>query len=71
MATATEIVTAIDAYIAGQLDAGGVQDYEIGGRKISRYPLSDILKLRTYYAKKAAADTRGADVTYVKFTRPG
>jgi hypothetical protein len=43
----------------------------IGSRRITRYPIADILKLRSYYAKQAAASTRGADVTYVKFTRPG
>jgi len=48
-----------------------VKDYEIGGRKISRYPIAEILKLRTYYASLAAGQTRGSDVTYVKFTRPG
>ncbi len=71
MATAAEIVVSIDSYMAGQLEAGGVQDYMIGGRRITRYPLADVLKLRTYYAKLAAAESRGADVTYVKFARPG
>ena len=71
MATAVEIVASIDAYMAGQLEAGGVKDYEIGGRKISRYPIAEILKLRTYYASLAAGQTRGSDVTYVKFMRPG
>jgi hypothetical protein len=71
MATAAEIVAAIDLYVSGQLEAGGVQDYMIGSRRITRYPIADILKLRSYYAKQAAASTRGADVTYVKFARPG
>ena len=71
MATAAEIVVSIDSYMAGQLEAGGVQDYMIGGRRITRYPLAGVLKLRPDSAKLAAAEARGAGPDYSKFAGPG
>lgn len=71
MATAAEIVAIIDECILARVNGNCVKEYMIGNRRITRDTIPELRELRAKYAKLAAGAARGADVTYVKFTRPG
>lgn len=68
--TAQQIVDAIDLHLHGNIEAGGVQDYMIGGKRITKHTLPHLLEARKHYAALAAANSRGNSVTYAKFKKP-
>ena len=49
-----EIVRKIDAMIEGTA-TDGVKKYQIASRTLEKYSAAELLQLRDYYAKKAAA----------------
>jgi len=67
--TITELRDAVRAAIYNTLELGGVQDYEIAGKKISRYSLKELRALDREYTAQIALETRGTGGSYAQFNR--
>ena len=55
MATALEIITAIDDAILNLANADFVSSYSVAGRNLQRYSLAELRDLRKSYASLAAS----------------
>lgn len=64
------IVNAIDNAVLNGFEAGGVKDYMVNGRRLSRYTGLELVQLRREYERLAAVESRGGGTTYVKFVKP-
>lgn len=67
--SALSMVEAIDAAIQGRIIAGGVQDYSIGNRRVSSYPLIELIALRKYYDQLYRNETGAGGVIYANIAR--
>ena len=63
--TDLEMLVAIKLHIKGQLDDGGVQDYSLAGKRLSKYTLTELLPLLKYYESRVARVSTGTNgITY-------
>ena len=46
--TAAEMITAIDSFLYGNIGSGAVREYQIAGKKISKYSITELLALRQF-----------------------
>jgi hypothetical protein len=58
MATASEIVTAIDTAILARINGTVVKKYEIGGRLLENFSMDELLEARAVYE---SLNNRGSD----------
>lgn len=63
------MITKIDEAIEAILDGGAVSSYQIRGRSLARYSLSELRELRAEYSKIASSSQGGAR-NYVRFDDP-
>jgi len=52
--TDAEILAALKAHLISQLEAGGVADYMIAGKRVTRYTLTELFPLIKYYENRVA-----------------
>ena len=69
MATASEMLTAVETAISARLSGGAAQSYTIDGRNIQYISLSELREFRDQLRKEVNAG-RGNVRTYVTFKRP-
>lgn len=69
MATAAEMVTAIDEAISGVV-TDRVSSYSINGRSLVKLSITELLAARGYYAKIAASESTSSAPRIVEFQRP-
>jgi hypothetical protein len=71
MATAIETrIQQLDDAIDSIITGGAVREYEINGRSVARYKLSELIELRKDLLKQKAAGGGGSR-NYVDFDSPG
>jgi hypothetical protein len=67
--TDQELLTATRAAINATLGLGGVQDYELAGKMVKRYDLSQLRDLEEYYQGRVDNASLGSEGTYARFNR--
>jgi hypothetical protein len=67
--TDQELLDATRAAINATLGLGGVQDYELAGKMVKRYDLSQLRDLEEYYQGRVDTATLGSEGTYARFNR--
>lgn len=64
--TASEILSVIQDAIYAIINGGAVQDYEIGGKKLSKYSLTELRELERYYEGKVSTRRTGGNVNFAR-----
>lgn len=57
---AEKVLAAIESYLEGKAGTGWAASLEVAGRKLSEYPLSDLLRLRDLYRAEVSRDRQQA-----------
>jgi len=70
MATALELLTAVETAITARLSGGAVQSYSIGGRNIQYISLGELYKLREQLRKEVNASNVTTTRMYGSFAEP-
>ncbi len=70
MATSPQaIIDAIDLALINELDAGGVKDYAIDGKRLTRRSADELIKLRKHFKHEVNLAARGSATTYAGFDK--
>lgn len=67
--TSTRLQKVRDA-IDALMDGGAVQSYEINGRQLSHYSLSQLMDLERRLLSQVASERSGNATNYVRFEKP-
>lgn len=64
--TAAEILSVIQDAIHAIVSGGAIKEYELAGKQISKYSLSELQELERYYAGKVATQRTGGNTTFAR-----
>lgn len=74
---AQKLLDIVEEAIKARIEGGAVKEYEIAGRRLDRYPLTDLLALRSQLQKEVAQEKRAIALSkgldrriYVRFAQP-